>query len=405
MPIDESMAIHARYVFPGDRPPLAHGIVTLQGGRIVAVGENTSGRPPLDLGQAALLPGLVNAHTHLEFSLLEQPLGAAGTPFPQWIAEVVAQRRALAERERDLAAYRVAAIERGLSESHACGVVALGEIATPGWPEAIFAPGFRGTVFLELLGLAQERVEPLLKLAREHIAKSAPYVVGLSPHAPYTVHPDLLRQACELSAEAKIPLAMHLAESFEELELLQSQSGGMVEMLQGLGAWQPAALARGLRPLDYLQTLATAHRALVIHGNFLLQDEIEFVAAHRERMTVVYCPRTHAYFPHGKYPLAEMLSAGVRVALGTDSRASNPDLSLFAEMRHIAEHHAVPWEQIVRMGTLAGAEALGLSHEFGIIAPGKSSQLCVVPLAEDNDDAYELLLRAPTGPPRLLKLE
>jgi cytosine/adenosine deaminase-related metal-dependent hydrolase len=407
MPNDEPVrAVQARYVFPGDRPPLAHGIVTLQGGRIVAVGENASGRPPLDLGQVALLPGLVNAHTHLEFSLLDRPLGAPGTPFPQWIAQVVAQRRELADREPDPAGYRAAAIDRGLRESRECGVVVLGEIATPGWPAVSFGRDFRGTVFLELLGLAAERVEPLLEMARQHIAQAASYAAGLSPHAPYTVHPELLRQACELSAEAKIPLAMHLAESIEELELLQSHSGGMVEMLQTLGAWNPSALARGLRPLDYLRTLATAHRALVIHGNFLLQDEIEFVAARRERMTVVYCPRTHAYFPHGRYPLAEMLSAGVRVALGTDSRASNPDLSLLAEMRHIAAHHAVPLDRVILMGTLAGAEALGLSHQIGTIGPGKSAQLCVVPLPEENGDPHELLLRAPQpGPPRPLLLE
>jgi cytosine/adenosine deaminase-related metal-dependent hydrolase len=135
--------------------------------------------------------------------------------------------------------------------------------------------------------------------------------------------------------------------------------------------------------------LATAHHALVIHGNYLATDETEFAAAQRERMTVVYCPRTHAYFGHEPYPLEKMLAAGVRVAVGTDSRASNPDLNLWSELRHIAQHHpAVRPEDILQMGTLAGAEALGLADEYGSITPGKLARLAVVPLRA-NQNLFE----------------
>jgi cytosine/adenosine deaminase-related metal-dependent hydrolase len=394
-------AVQARYVFSIDRPPLRDGVVTVREGRIVAVGANESGQRPRDLGNVALLPGLVNAHTHLEFSSLTQPLGSPGMAFPRWIEQVVAQRRAAAEKATaggsDLAGKRSAAVAAGLAESRAAGVVALGEIATPGWPREAFASDFCGTVFLELLGLAAERVEPLMALAREHVGgagENRSLTFGLSPHAPYTVHPDLLAQACRLSTEAKIPVAMHLAESIEEIELLQSHSGDMVEVLQNLGAWLPGSLPRGRRPLDYLETLATAHRSLVIHGNFLLDDEIEFLATQRERMTVVYCPRTHAYFPHGKYPLAEMLAAGVRVALGTDSRASNPDLSILAEMRFVAQHQrSIAPAEILKLGTIHGAEALGLSHDFGTLAPGKRADFAIVPLPEATGEPHELLLQ------------
>jgi len=223
---------------------------------------------------------------------------------------------------------------------------------------------------------------------------------GLSPHSPYTVHPELLRKACELSAKQQIPLAMHLAESMEELELLRSHSGPLVERLKALGAWHPGSLPRGMRPLDYLETLATAHRVLVIHGNFLVREEMEFVAARREKMSVVYCPRTHAHFPHGEYPLAEMLACGARVAVGTDSRATNPDLSVLAELRHVARHHpAVTPEAILKMGTLHGAEALGLADELGSLTPGKQAALAVVPLPEEEGDPYDLLFGsdAPAG--------
>src|SRR5207248_5598397 len=141
------------------------------------------------------------------------------------------------------------------------------------------------------------------------------------------------------------------------------------EVLQSAGAWHPEVIPLGRRPLDYLQALATAHRALVVHGNYLVADEIEFLAAHRERMSLVYCPRTHAYFGHEPYPVSQMLAAGVRVAVGTDSRASNPDLRLLEELRHIARHHpGVSPEAMLRMGTIAGAEALGIAADYGSIA-------------------------------------
>jgi cytosine/adenosine deaminase-related metal-dependent hydrolase len=208
-----------------------------------------------------------------------------------------------------------------------------------------------------------------------------------------------LEQAVELSAAQQVPLAMHLAESLEELELLMSASGPLRQLLADLGAWDPTAIPRGIRPGDYLQILSRAHRALIIHGNFLTSDEIGLLAAGRDRLSVVYCPRTHARLGHGAYPLAEVLAAGVNVALGTDSRASNPDLSLLAEMRWVYRHHpAISPEQIIRMGTVDGAHALGLSAVAGTLTPGKRAGLAVIPLPpNDGGDPYELLL-AGEGP-------
>src|SRR5262249_11550758 len=136
---------------------------------------------------------------------------------------------------------------------------------------------------------------------------------------------------------------------------------------------------------DYLQFLATAHRSLVIHGNYLAADEIEFLAVHRDRMSLVYCPRTHAYFSHEPYPLAEAFAAGVHFAVGTDSRASNPDLRLLEELRVIArDYPSILPESILRMGTLAGAEALGLAEFLGSVTPGKRTALATVPLGSNG---------------------
>jgi cytosine/adenosine deaminase-related metal-dependent hydrolase len=194
-----------------------------------------------------------------------------------------------------------------------------------------------------------------------------------------------------MSRSARIPLAMHLAESPEEMQLLSTGDGPLYDLLNEFGVWDPTAIPRGARPRDYLRLLAEADRALVIHGTYLDDEEIAFLAAHADRMSVVYCPRTHAYFPHAPYPLAKLLAAGVTVALGTDSRASSPDLNLFEELRFAAAHHAIAPDQLVALATLGGAKALGRNHEIGTIAPGKSADLTVVRLPNVEADPYELL--------------
>lgn len=396
-------ALQARWIIPIDRPPIEGGIVSVAEGRIVAVGENLSGQPPTDLGDVALLPGFVNAHTHLEFSLLQRPLGTPGMPFADWIGKVVAWRRELREQfagdSDGLRVNRRRAIAAGLLESQKAGVVAVGEIAMPGCSVDSYsqAEGVSVVALLELLGRAEEGVQPLINLAEQHIAVAGSIAgvhPGLSPHAMYSVHPQLLRRACDLSAASHSPVAMHVAESRQELQLLRDHTGPLRELLVKLNAWDSAALPIGLRPLDYLETLQNAHRALVIHGNYLTADEIEFLAARRERMSLVYCPRTHAYFGHEPYPLAEMLRAGARVAVGTDSRASNPDLNLLSEMRLVAHHHpqTLP-ATILELGTLSAAQALGIDADYGSISVGKRAQFVTIPILERRRVPCEQVLQ------------
>jgi cytosine/adenosine deaminase-related metal-dependent hydrolase len=400
----DTVTYRAKWVFPVDQPAIENGTVTVRNGRIAAVGKQTGVAQVRDLGNVVLLPGLINAHTHLEFSLQERPLGQAGMSFADWIARVVRHQRehnkSLMVETDGIQRFRRRAAQAGLAELRAAGVVALGDIATFGWPRECFpAPGINSTIFLELIGLDPDKHDFLLKTARSfvlHVHDMAGDVrPGISPHAPYSVSPQLVQSVCQLSATERFPVAMHLAESREELELLANHGGRMVEMLQGINAWHPEAIPLNSTPRDYLQWLATAHRALVIHGNYLSRGEIEFVGQHRERMSIVYCPRTHGYFGHEPYPLAEMLAANVRVALGTDSRASNPDLRLWEELKHVAQKHpGVNPEDIIRMGTLAAAEALGIDHDYGSITPGKVARLAMAPLGGNTDDPLVILQAA-----------
>nr|MBC8218455.1 amidohydrolase family protein [Planctomycetota bacterium] len=196
-----------------------------------------------------------------------------------------------------------------------------------------------------------------------------------------------------MSAADGFPIAMHLAESREEIELLGSRSGRFVDFLHQLGAWEPDNFPPNGRPLDYLKALAEAHRALVVHGNYLDDEEIAFLARRADRMAVVYCPRTHAYFQHREHPLPKLLASGATVALGTDGRASSPDLSVLAEMRFVARvFPSIGPETVLRLATLSGARALGLDDRLGTIEPGKRADLAVIALPDrEPADPHELL--------------
>jgi cytosine/adenosine deaminase-related metal-dependent hydrolase len=385
-----AVSLRARAVFPVDRPPIEHGFVTIDGRRIVAVGTDAASNDVTDLGAVALLPGLVNAHTHLEFSYLSRPLGAAGMPLADWIRLVIAERgRGDYQREDAIAA--------GLRESLRHGVTTIGEIAAGGMTTAY--GDMEVTAFVEVIGFSRARANSALAAAVERIDEfqraGNRSRLGLSPHAPYTVSPELLRSLIALAHERHLPVAMHVAESVDELELLHSGTGRFQELLDERSMWNEGAIPRGSRPLDYLRMLAEAPRALVIHGNYLGEDEWTFLARHCDRMSLIYCPRTHEYFAHPPYPLAQHLSAGVNVAIGTDSRASNPDLDLLAELRHVAgRHDDVAPDDILHMGTLAGAQALGRADEIGSITPGKLANLVAIPIPGDLGAAPSEVLAA-----------
>jgi len=379
-----AFSLQARVVYPVDQPPIEHGVVTIDGDQIVAVGNDAAGGELIDLGSVALLPGLVNAHTHLEFSDLQQPLGRPGMSLPDWIRLVIAERR-----RDDRAANQ--ALDRGVSESLGFGVTTIGDITTG--PTSL---GADVTHFHEVIGFSRARADSALAALAGRLSagpgENRRIRHGISPHAPYTVSPRLAEELVSLARTRNFPIAMHLAESREELELLRDGTGPFRALLEERSMWDEGAIPRGSHPLDYLQILAKNLRSLVIHGNYLDDEELNFLAE-RKRMSLIYCPRTHAYFFHSPYPLGKALAAGVRVALGTDSRASNPDLDLLAEMRHAVQAHPATDPQLVlRMGTLAGADALGRSDEVGSITCGKLANLIAIPVAEDLKlDAAELL--------------
>lgn len=373
MPLPPASVYRARYVLPIDRPPIGDGVVVVAGDRIAEVRQRRAGEAVIDLGDVALLPGLVNAHTHLEFSDLAEPI-AADRGFSRWIGRVIEQRRSMPAS--------AATITHGLAESAASGVTLLGEISTT--PRPIDAQSFADvTIFHEVLGLSPEVIDERFAGVQQRMTAGKQFATdhlqGISPHAPYSVHPRLLELIVGFARARECPLAMHLAESLEEIELLRGGTGPLVDFFEEFGFWRPDAIPPERSPLDYLRLLSQAPRALVVHGNYLNAEEIDFLATHSQRMSVVYCARTHTHFAHAAYPLAEMLQAGVVVALGTDSRASNPDLNLWRDAQYAgAAHPDVSPEHILHAATLGGAAALGRAQSQGSITPGKLANLATI---------------------------
>ena len=362
----------------------------MDGDRVVEVG---GGRPPgaaEDHTDAALMPGLVNAHTHLEFSDQSEPIGSPGTPLHDWIGQVVSRRgQSDAARRRD-------AIEAGIAESKSAGVRLLAEIATPSGvadasreasppgrndrtgagPNERVSSNPQVIPFAEVIGLSETRWEERFAAAEAFLRGVD--LGGWSPHAAYSTDRSAITRCVDAAVRDGRPVAMHVAESPHERTLLETGDGPFAETLREMGVWRQGRFpwgddaTRGL-----IEELARAPRVLLVHGNDLRDDEIVTVADNRH-LTVVYCPRTHARFGYPPHPVDRLLTAGVRVALGTDSRASNPDLNLWREVQWLLRHRTdLAPEEVLRMATIQAANALGVPT-CGRLEPGAAPGLCLM---------------------------
>jgi aminodeoxyfutalosine deaminase len=388
------ITLRARHVLPIAAEPIENGWVRIERGRISGVGHGQPSGPVHDLGDAIILPGLVNAHTHLEFSDLDRPLPAGGG-LPAWIERLVAMRRSRATSGTDEAARLAAAVASGLEQSAAAGVTAIGEIATAVHPVA----GHGGPlvrVFRETLGLSAAATHAARSsLVRDlDRMKSEGTCIGISPHAPYSVAESLGRRAVGEAVRRRLPVMMHLAESRDEAELLATGGGAFRTLLEQLGAWQPDAPPRLLPLADWITLLAKAPRGVVVHGTFLPEDKTSLarLARHRDRLCVAVCPRTTLSLSGRLPPVEAFRAAGIRVAIGTDSRASNPDLSVLAECRALVEGGVVSPREALAMATQHGAWALSFEHRCGRLAPGRFADLAILRPSGRYEDPSEAVL-------------
>ncbi|MGB8852553.1 MAG: amidohydrolase family protein [Pirellulales bacterium] len=391
------LTLQARHLVPIAAPPIDGGWLRIERGHIVAMGKGRPPGPTVDLGDAIILPGLVNAHTHLEFSTVAHPLTADGG-LPAWISRVVALRR---QRTPDSAAAETAvAVVRGRAESAAAGVTAIGEIATATSLDAYAAPGPRVRVFREALGLSPSAGAAAFATAIRDIDRLQVRSIraGVSPHAPYSVASALGRRLLAAARARGLPAAMHLAESREEEALLAAGTGPFRDLLESLGAWPAAAPPRLLSAADWISHLARGPRGIVVHGTHLDRDPIALarLARHRDRLAVAICPRTTRAISGSLPPLALFREAGLRVAIGTDSRASNPDLSVLAECRTLVDAGLTSPAAALTLATLHGAWALMLDQQCGSLTIGRPADLAILHPATPHADPFAAALAPDT---------
>jgi aminodeoxyfutalosine deaminase len=369
-------AIAASFVITGgaDDAPIAGGAVVLDASeRIIAVGEGAALRrrfPGVAFEEhaAVLLPGLVNAHTHLELSALRGRV-PGGRGFVAWVGAMLAAR-AQAAPEQD-----AEAIEVAVSELLAAGTVAVGEVSnTLAAVEALGSAPLLGRVFHEVYGLRRDTGETMLRFADQQRAELPAFPTNLSyapaPHTPYTLHPEVLQAVLASARALGQRTSLHLCEHPAERAFLLHGGGPFAEFLIAREAsavdWQPPALD----PVRYAERLgALAPDVLCVHLTDARDDEIAMLAA--ARAPVVLCPRSNLHIELALPPLLALLAAGVRPALGSDSLASCPSLDVLEEARSLSVRFpGVAPRLLLAMATSFGAEALGLSEHVGTLAPG-----------------------------------
>ena len=344
-----------------------------------------------DLGDAVLLPGLVNAHTHLELSWLRGRV-APGADFLTWVSGLMRARTA-PEQPGDPATE--APCRDAIAEMRATGTVAVGDIANALISPALLAEaGMPGVVFHELIGFrvtdGARHVEQA-RLRHSGLASSG-VRIALAPHAPFSVSRELFAAIRDAAAAVAPPLtSVHAGESPEEVALLTTGDGPWRERLVALNAWRDDWTPPGCGAGDYLCDLGVIRAGtLVVHGVQFTDGELARIAG--TGATLVTCPRSNTWVGVGAPPIARFLASGVRLAVGTDSLASAPDLNLFAELaelRRLAPE--APARRLLAAATVGGAEALGLAADFGAIEAGRRAELVVVDTAGVADPEEAVL--------------
>ena len=398
---------HARWVLPVATPPVEQGTVVEEEGRITYVGPR-DGAPDgddVELGESILVPGLVNAHCHLELTAMRGLLDGLG--FREWIVRLTTARRAVLTDDMLLDAARL-----GVEEGLLAGITTFADTGDSGAGfTAVLDAGVRGICYREVFGPAASQCDESLQALRTKVAEmrsreTALVRVGVSPHAPYTVSDELFVATVALARELGAPMAIHIAESAMESDLVERGEGAFADGLRARGIPTPIRATSPVALLDRLGVLDV--RPLLIHCVRVHAGDIARIAQHD--CAVAHCPASNAKLGHGVAPLHALLHASIRVGIGTDSVASNNRMDLLDEARLAAltanarerRPDALSATAAIELATLSGARALGLDAEIGSLQPGKAADLAAFAIPDHRHpvlDPAAALLFAIAGAP------
>ena len=388
------MILRARVLLPISQPPIDDGAVWIKGNRIVEVGRwrdiaRSARQDAVDLGDVILLPGLVNAHCHLDYTDMA---GLIPPPkvFTTWINHIVALKGQWTYSDYAHSWLNGARMLLRTGVTTVADSEAVPELL----PEVSDATPLRVHSFLEMTGVQTRRApRDILREAAEKIESLPPArgKPGLSPHAPYSTTPELLRLTAQLAREKNWRLVTHVAESAPEFEMYTERRGSLFDWLKHQRDMSDCGRGSPVEHLDRCGLLGK--NLLAVHANYLTRDDERLLAA--REVSVVHCPRSHAYFGHRRFPIDTLSAAGVNLCLGTDSLASvykkrsQPiELNLLTEMQALAASNPeLTPETILLMGTMNSAKALGLQGKVGELSEKAAADLIAVPFSGKLSDA------------------
>lgn len=384
------MILRARTVVPMTGDPIDNGAVAVSGRSITDVGRveevrQRQGGELHDLGEKVLLPGLINAHCHLDYTILRNKI-APPHSFADWIRAINAEKAQLGDEDYGVSIFIGAAEAQRFGTTTIINLTALPKVA-----EAITKRS-RIRWFGELIDIrTPEKANRIVEEAAKSLSSVARW--GLAPHAPYTASAKLYARCEEIAQEKNLLLTTHLAESREEMQMFREAAGPMFDLLKEIG--RPMDDCGRETPLSlFLRTRALNERWLIAHLNELDSGDFDLLSR-GPRFHVVHCPRSHRFFGHTPFALERLRTLGFNVCLGTDSLASNSSLSLFAEMRELLQKE--PWltpQEVVEMATIHAARAIGQGSTLGQIRAGFYADLIAIPDIGAGKNAYETIVAA-----------
>ena len=372
--MDNSVIYRAGLLVPRPGVVIDDGALVVAEGKVADVDKYNRARKGVygetrDLGDVALIPGLVNAHTHLELTHLKGQVPARDK-FTDWLLDVMRLRSELSEDEI------LTSARAGVEEALRSGTTCIGAVSNTGiCAKAFENVPMRRVIFHEIPGYTDVSGRIANVEARlQRKANGAPARDGIAPHAPYSTCREIYEWSIKIATGLRLPLSTHVAETRTEAEFLKTGGGEFREYLLQLGVpldgWRPP----GTGPIRYLADLGFLKACVqLVHCNYVSDDDIALL----QGCNVVLCPRSQAYLGHTGHPFRKLRECGVTVALGTDSLASNDSLSVLDEMKFLHSRNVEP-EAILEMATVAGARALGMQEVTGSLEPGRSADFCAV---------------------------
>jgi cytosine/adenosine deaminase-related metal-dependent hydrolase len=387
------MIIRARVVVTMDGPPIDNGALAISGDQIVDVGKfsevskRQSNQEIVDLGEQVMLPGLINAHCHLDYTCLRGKI-LSPESFADWIRAINAEKAKLSPEDY------VRSINQGFAESKRFGTTTIANLTAFSELVGQIKESMRTWWLAELIDVRDSsRAKEIVDLAVEHLKSKKHW--GLAPHAPFTASADLYRRCGEIAQREKILLTTHLAESREEMSMFRDGKGPLYVFLKGIGR-DMSDCGKGT-PVEWLLHRASPSRTgmgnrpyLMVHLNGLDGNDFDLLADIKH--SIVHCSRSHEYFGHSPFQFQKLRERGCNICLGTDSLASNEDLSLFAEMRAFQkEFPNVSSEEILDMVTINAARALRQENLLGKIRSSFAADLIALP-CERSTSAFDAII-------------